>query len=428
MVSQGYFNGPYRQLVIEAHEPSLKDAGEDPGRKLLSVFENGDNHLIDAGMDVGADMDGPHSGHFQPSQPRVHSRKARITCLTPDEKAAERYRVELAGAKLVGGLHFMDKCEAVGVEKGSIYGAVILAPQLARTLGWPRELTALSIVSYIFLAVCVAIHAWLLTFIDKEERVMDKFSGQMYLCDFGAFMDSCSNDGSCVGPGGTKTTPPRLYGWNQWALRNYVRDSMLAVFPDMASQIGNQVDPGEYGVESYSCRLLCCIVFITSILPELKLCYQMARLLWFIPSENQPWIALNQEEHDRSQEDGNASWFESVKLKVAGMSRAWKIVNFVLVLLPKSILVFFTAKAGTGFLMETAGVDDIIVNSVALGFLLGLDDLTTSALMSADTVKLLEMCEDLELDDEDQSLSEAQLWKSLAVDRDLHLFGAGQGC
>ncbi len=52
-------------------------------------------------------------------------------------------------------------------------------------------------------------------FIAKEENVLDAFAGQMYLCDFGKNMNG-------LGPGGTNITAPRLYSWDQWAVRNYV--------------------------------------------------------------------------------------------------------------------------------------------------------------------------------------------------------------
>eukprot|EP00931_Biecheleriopsis_adriatica_P066138 TRINITY_DN40542_c0_g1_i1.p1 TRINITY_DN40542_c0_g1~~TRINITY_DN40542_c0_g1_i1.p1 ORF type:complete len:459 (-),score=68.09 TRINITY_DN40542_c0_g1_i1:10-1386(-) len=308
-----------------------------------------------------------------------------------DEAAEED--VKLAGAKLVGGLLAMEHNE-VGVERNSVYGAAVLAPQLARSLGWPRELTALTITSYIYLFLCVIIHGWLLVFIDKEERIMDKFSGQMFLCDFGAGMDSCDNS-DCTGPGGTKMTPPRLYSWAQWATRNFVRDSLTALFPDRKDEIMAQVDPGEYGVESYMCRLVCCILFVISIVPEMKLCVHMAKLLWYVPPVNQAWLCLNK---DIAQLGNPNTWLEEVRVQVAGMSRLWKFVNFTVVFLPKCILVLYTAKAGVSFLMETAGVDDIIVNSVALSFLLGLDELMTAALMGEEACKLLEMCEGLELD------------------------------
>ncbi|CAE8654441.1 unnamed protein product, partial [Polarella glacialis] len=95
-------------------------------------------------------------------------------------------------------------------------------------------------------------------------------------------------------------------------------------------------------------------------------------------------------------------WLEEVNVKVAGMSAPWKMWNLIFVCVPKCVLVLYTAKAGINFLMETAGVDDIIVNSVALNFLLGLDELIAGALMSDTANEILKMCEDLPLHYDDK--------------------------
>merc|ERR1712039_1096437 len=55
--------------------------------------------------------------------------------------------------------------------------------------------------------------------------------------------------------------------------------------------------------------------------------------------------------------------------------------------------------AGTTFLMESSGIDDVIVNSVALGFLLTLDDLVTTSIQSASVKHFLENCDGFELYD-----------------------------
>lgn len=165
---------------------------------------------------------------------------------------------------------------------------------------------------------------------------------------------------------------------------------MQAVFPDKADEILKAGDPGEYGVESYLCRLLCVILFMTSIMSELKLIANMAKLLFYIPSKNEPWIDMKEE---AVESESPEEFLEQVHLRVAGMSRAWKVFNTIVVLCPKCVLWLLTAKAGVNFLMETAGVDDVIVNSVALGFLLTLDEMVTDNLMIQQAKQLLVMCE-----------------------------------
>eukprot|EP00439_Symbiodinium_sp_Y106_P074806 s169_g14.t1 len=84
---------------------------------------------------------------------------------------------------------------------------------------------------------------------------MYPFAGQMHLCDFGASVKACPDASNCVGPSGTVYTPARLYSFPIWSTRVFVRDSMKAVFPEYAEKIDEQVDPGEYGLENYTCRL-----------------------------------------------------------------------------------------------------------------------------------------------------------------------------
>merc|ERR1712151_23978 len=126
---------------------------------------------------------------------------------------------------------------------------------------------------------------------------------------------------------------------------------------------------------------------------ELDLCWAMAKVLYYVPSRNEPWIELQDDDDTATQDD----WLDQVTIKLNGMSRFWKVFYVMCVLLPKFLLWQLTCSSGVDFLMETASVDDLIVNSVALGFLLTMDELVTGALMPAAANRLLEMCEDVPL-------------------------------
>merc|ERR1712226_1337334 len=69
---------------------------------------------------------------------------------------------------------------------------------------------------------------------------------------------------------------------------------------------------------------------------------------------------------------------------------AWKVVNAIVVLLPKFLLWKLTIETGTFFLMETSGIADIIVNSVALSFILGIDEMIFGKLLTWDERQLME--------------------------------------
>jgi len=134
---------------------------------------------------------------------------------------------------------------------------------------------------------------------------------------------------------------------------------------------------------------VCIIVFAVSIIPEAQLCIDMVKLLWHVPTQNQSWITLDRDSHDP---DGGS--LDDVKVQVAGMSLSWKVWNTVVLVIPKWCLTLYTAKAGVSFLMDTAGIDDIVVNSVALAFLLSLDELISFALLDEEAQTLLGKCDE----------------------------------
>lgn len=349
----------------------------------------------------GGDMTTQESsfgGTYRSDEPaEYHERKShnRQSLAMAQHISMEDLSKKLAGAKLIGGLQLLTK-GAVGIEKESVYGAALLMPQLARSLNWPIPLTALVIRSWLFYSLCLLLHGALLTFLAKEERVMDRFSGQMNLCDFGAFtgpwaLSECDELGTgCMGPGGTTITNPRLYSWTQWTTRKFVADSLKAVFPDKASLIDEKADPGEYGVESYWCRLLCCFIFMASLSSEVENMMKMANLLWSVPSEQGCWIDLLS--HDA--EDTIDHWLDHVSIKADGIPLGWKIFNWLFLFVPKFVLFAMTAQNGINFLMETGNIDDFIVNAVALTFLLNLDNMVFEAFSSQAAQKLCDMCDD----------------------------------
>ncbi|CAK9010192.1 Uncharacterized protein SCF082_LOCUS10575 [Durusdinium trenchii] len=99
----------------------------------------------------------------------------------------------------------------------------------------------------------------------------------------------------------------------------------------------------------------------------------------------------------------------------------WKIINLFVIIIPKLLLWWLTAQSGTTFLMErvgkhrgfhplllgarggfageTSAIDNMVVNSVALAFILQIDELLCSELMpgSETTKTLLDMVQDYEL-------------------------------
>eukprot|EP00747_Dinoflagellata_sp_TGD_P143144 gnl/TRDRNA2_/TRDRNA2_176349_c12_seq2.p1 gnl/TRDRNA2_/TRDRNA2_176349_c12~~gnl/TRDRNA2_/TRDRNA2_176349_c12_seq2.p1 ORF type:complete len:456 (-),score=64.09 gnl/TRDRNA2_/TRDRNA2_176349_c12_seq2:84-1451(-) len=268
--------------------------------------------------------------------------------------------------------------QALCLHVDSVYGAALAMPQIARSTGWPGALNILAIRCYFFLALTILLQWFLVHSLVKEEFVMDKFAGQMYLCNFGARKDGCPDADGCLGPGGTRITPPRLYGYTQWYLQNFVKKSLLSLFPDKEDDINERVDPGEYGVESMQVRFVCTFIFVLTGMHDFYEVAHMLRLLYNVPSqglEELSWINC----------DGDKTVF-----KVAGMPPLWKIVSIFGVAFPKFTIWLFTMRSGIMFLMDTAGIDDTIVNTTALGFILQLDELIFDVLTTENTQRIMD--------------------------------------
>jgi hypothetical protein len=149
---------------------------------------------------------------------------------------------------------------------------------------------------------------------------------------------------------------------------------------------------------------------------ELVVTYKMAQLLYKIPTKAEPWITPNEELSKevavrrptcRNLLDGDGQKrvgaIDEVHVKIAGMPLIWKMINFVFVCLPKFLLWKLTAETGITVLMETAGIADIITNSVGLTFILSIDELIGQALMAEETQKFVAATEPYPLFDETTS-------------------------
>jgi len=252
--------------------------------------------------------------------------------------------------------------------------------------------------------------------IAKEDAVYDAFGGAMYLCNFAE---------GVRGPSGTLiSSPARLFtNFNQWNTRLYIKQALLDLFPERSQWIEEKVDPGEYGLESHSCRFICCVLFIMSTIKELYLISNMARLLWNVPTRGESWLeASDGEDGDHSSLAAELrippdvmKWLNMVRVKVAGMPACWKLFGALFVLVPKVVIWRLTLQTGITYLMDTAGSTDLIINAVALGFILSIDELICEVLLSRETKILLGKCEGYPLEGdnfkhaEDDEIYEAYL-------------------
>eukprot|EP00913_Durusdinium_trenchii_P020031 g18827.t1 len=269
--------------------------------------------------------------------------------LREGDDTEEELNRQRAAAFMVGHFH-VPKSRHHALEKESLYGAVILIPQIGRSCGWPCALMFVTVRVYLLFCVNFFLQSILLGEIDREQNVLDLFAGQMWLCDFGAPLEDCPSSPSCTGPGGTQVD----------GTRNFVKDSLKKIFPDRESEIDEEIDPGEYGAES---RM-----------------------------------------YPRDDLVGD-NWLEYVDVSVAGMPLRWKIINGLFILGGSAPRIEMWGGSSAMRLDE-----DCIVNSVALAFVLHMDELILSTLTSGKITSCLEKCKEYIAATTDTTATEA--WQS----------------
>uniref|UniRef100_A0A7S4Q8Q8 Uncharacterized protein n=1 Tax=Alexandrium monilatum TaxID=311494 RepID=A0A7S4Q8Q8_9DINO len=311
-------------------------------------------------------------------------------------------------------LSFLMKFEREGyckVEKSSVYGAAVAIPQIARSVGWSATMTGLAIRAYLFLVLNYVIQGFLISVMNEEAQVMDPFKGQMHLCDFGASVASCPGSPNCRGPGGTTYTFPRLYDFTSWSTRVFVRDSLKALFPERSEEIASLADPGEYGLEDYYCRIVCCLIFMMAVVDDFEASRSLATLLYHLPSEDTSWICYELPEwevKERAKKIHSWTELDLVKFRVGGMPRSWKVVNTLMILLPKIYIWWLLVETGFYFLMETAGITELVINCMTLSFVLGVDEMIFSRLATVTARHMMEKLEDYALFDTDAEEAETE--------------------
>merc|ERR1719443_1076109 len=165
---------------------------------------------------------------------------------------------------------------------------------------------------------------------------MNLWGGQMHLCNFGQYFDQCENGQNvtdCTGPGGTRYTSARLYSNFQiWSTRVFVRDSLMKVLPEKKDTIAKEVDPGEYGMESPVCRIICLFLFIMQIIDDLRDTCNIILTLIYVPSSSDSWLSYEPPQGISKAQAKlvlRRSELDYVRVRVNGMPRCWKFLYLI---------------------------------------------------------------------------------------------------
>eukprot|EP00445_Apocalathium_hangoei_P079095 CAMPEP_0204175906 /NCGR_PEP_ID=MMETSP0361-20130328/47169_1 /ASSEMBLY_ACC=CAM_ASM_000343 /TAXON_ID=268821 /ORGANISM="Scrippsiella Hangoei, Strain SHTV-5" /LENGTH=485 /DNA_ID=CAMNT_0051134629 /DNA_START=99 /DNA_END=1553 /DNA_ORIENTATION=- len=334
---------------------------------------------------------------------------------TQEQKAAafakfsadQDHNARLATAKALSYFH---TCEmAIELPKCSVYGSAIAIPQIARSAGWSGSMVALTLRTYLFLVLNFGLQTFLIAMIGEEIVNWGRYASKMHLCDFaaGAGVEAdCGGRPNCVGPGGTNATAARLYDFDIWSLRIFMKQSLETVLPHsrfVMEEVDQQVDPGEWGMSSFYCRIVCCFVFMMGMIDDLGDSLNIMRLMWRLPNIGEHWIRYEVPGWGSKENMKKVhGWDEMdfVKVKIVGMPARWKVLNICIVILPKLALWFFVGSLGFQMLMETAGIVNSIMNALALTLILEMDEMVFDALSTHLTKDLMERLERFEIEAE----------------------------
>jgi hypothetical protein len=317
----------------------------------------------------------------------------------------KKRKARVAAAKI---FYKMDMEKELTVEIASVYGSAIVMPQLARSAGWPVQLVSLAARAMLYLVLNFFLQGVLVYSLMKGQLVMDKFGGQMYLCDFGAEKAGCPDGPGCLGPLGTRMTPARTHSYQHWYIQNFAKVSLQTIFPESTDTIADKIDPGEYGLESGFCRHICTFLFIMAVTNDLVECAQILRLLCVMPSSEDTWID--------NEED------ENMHIQIRGMPFGWKLANVCSVVLPKYLLWFYTCWSGCMFLLETSTIEDVIVNSTALAFILSIDEMIYTTLSSDNTKFLMSRLQGFPLKKQDNEPLDLTDGEEIFASSDINMF------
>jgi len=125
----------------------------------------------------------------------------------------------------------------------------------------------------------------------------------------------------------------------------------------------------------------------------------LVRLLRHVPTEGGDWMYYVSSPGSSEPElSGNRMvTLDGVRLRIAGIPFCWKVFNFIFILLPKMLFCFKTAELGISFLMNTSDITDSIVNSMALVFILNIDELVFDTFTAEKTKYMMDKTEPFHL-------------------------------
>jgi len=174
---------------------------------------------------------------------------------------------------------------------------------------------------------------------------------------------------------------------------------------EFIDKVDDSFAPGEFGLENYWCRVMACLIFMMAEVRELFATYEMIVVLCYTPHRAENWVI-------QTRSNGKGDPLQTLKFRVAGMSIGWKIFNFIILVIPKAFLLYNVCSFGVRFLMDTAGIVELVLGAMTMDFILTLDELLFDGFSSVPTKFIMNNLEGFTLDppdaDEDDSVEQYQ--------------------
>jgi hypothetical protein len=259
--------------------------------------------------------------------------------------------------------------------RDTLYGSAIVLPQVAQDMEWHPKYIGLCVEAAICLFLVYLMQG---IFVYEVARLVQAKDQQ---CD--RHPDYCLDRGFRLSDRALIGGRDRWYRCFPPAFNSsWTRHEIIYHSPGSAS-----------GGGLHLCRRLCVVAFVIFLFKEVRQSWEMLRLLLKLPGQHEPWVVVVDQleenakvNHDKTQvPEIEVERKAHVKWQINGMDRNWKILSFCTLIVPKMLLCFLLLWYGSEWLMNTYDHGELILNAVALVFVLDLDEAVFFATSDSDT-------------------------------------------
>lgn len=247
--------------------------------------------------------------------------------------------------------------QVYSLPRDSLYGACVVLPQVARQLDWHVVYIGLVVKSYVCIAIVYAMQSMFVLEVCKLVWKDD---------------DECSAD-----PDSCKRLGFRPV--HEWMLRPDGKIRWYLCFPQVDGDSDYQI-----------LRRLCVVAFVLWLFKDVRQTYEIAMLIVKLPTKAGKWMVMKMVSESSMVKLDKKGFLEhedeaQVEWQIDSMEMKWKIMTAFFIIVPKFLVAVALCYYGSVWLLNTTDRSELILNAVALVFVLELDEAVFAAVMSSDT-------------------------------------------